>query len=276
MKNIDKNDILTGLFILLILAMSTMGLLRRCNTPQPSRLTERYHHPGGDTLAVAIEMSPLTYNFAHGDSAAGFDYEIISDFAADRGIPVTFRPVTRLDHAFQGLYDGEYDIVVAAMPATGALKKVFPLTDAVYLDKQVLVQRRDSDGTHTHISSQEQLRGDTVWVAEGSPAMTRLRNISFELGDSIHVRGGGDRSAEHLGIMVALGEIRHAVVGEAVARRLADDYPNLDVETPISFNQFQTWAVALSDSTLLRSINEWLDAFKKTERYRRLCDEYLD
>ncbi len=28
-----------------------------------------------------------------------------------------------------------------------------------------------------------------------------------------------DRSAEHLGIMVALGEIRHAVVGEAVARR---------------------------------------------------------
>ncbi len=45
---------------------------------------------GGDTLAVAIEMSPLTYNFAHGDSAAGFDYEIISDFAADRGIPVTF------------------------------------------------------------------------------------------------------------------------------------------------------------------------------------------
>ena len=140
----------------------------------------------------------------------------------------------------------------------------------------MLVQRRDSDGTHTHISSQEQLRGDTVWVAEGSPAMTRLRNISFELGDSIHVRGGGDRSAEHLGIMVALGEIRHAVVGEAVARRLADDYPNLDVETPISFNQFQTWAVALSDSTLLRSINEWLDAFKKTERYRRLCDEYLD
>ena len=162
------------------------------------------------------------------------------------------------------------------MPATGALKEVFPLTDAVYLDKQV---PRATTRLRQHLQAHKfpgTIAWRHRWVAEGSPAMTRLRNISFELGDSIHVRGGGDRSAEHLGIMVALGEIRHAVVGEAVARRLADDYPNLDVETPISFNQFQTWAVAPSDSTLLRALNEWLDAFKKTERYRRLCNEYLD
>jgi len=276
MKNIDKTDVMTGLFILLILVMSGTALVRHGDTSRGQRLTDRFRHPGGDTLSVAIEMSPLTYNFAKGDTASGFDYEIICDFAADRGLPVIFHPVTRLDHAFQGLYDGMYDLVIASMPATGALKEVFPLTDAVYLDRQVLVQRRDPDSLRGPISSQEQLRGDTVWVAEGSPAMTRLRNINFELGDSIHVRGGGDRSAEHLGIMVALGEIRHAVVGEAVARHLAADYPELDVDTPISFNQFQSWAVAPSDSALLQSLNTWLDTFKTTERYRHLCAEYLD
>lgn len=275
MKRFDRKSGLAALFIILILAMSGMALLRRCDASQASGLTDRFHHPGGDTLAVAIEMSPLTYNFANGDSAAGFDYEIISDYASDNKRPVVFRPVTNLEQAFRGLYEGEYDLLVASMPATGALREVFPLTDAVYLDKQVLVQRRSDEGVPGAISSQEQLRGDTVWVAEGSPAMTRLRNISFELGDSIHVRGGGARSAEQLGIMVALGEIRHAVVGEAVARHLAADYPQLDIETPISFNQFQTWAVAPSDSTLLRSLNSWLDSFKQTERYRRLCAEYL-
>ena len=86
--------------------------------------------------------------------------------------------------AFLGLYEHRYNLLVASIPSTSTLKKYFPLTDAVYLDKQVLVQLADSAGGRGPILSQEQLRGDTVWIAEGSPFRTRLNNMAKELGDT--------------------------------------------------------------------------------------------
>ena len=182
------------------------------------------------------------------DTAEGFDYQILRDIAAAHGLTVKFFPVAQLDEAFQGLYDHDYDMVVASMPATKALKEYFPLTDAVYLDKQVLVQRADSAGGRGKVLSQEQLLRDTVYVAEGSPFKTRLRNMSHELGETIYVETLPKYSSEHLAILTALGEVKQAVVSESVAKHIAHEYPQLDVSTPISFNQFQCWAVAPGDS----------------------------
>ena len=125
------------------------------------------------------------------------------------------------------------------------------------------------------MTSQEQLIGDTVWVAEGSPFNTRLRNMIRELGDSIVVVSEPGYSSEHLAIRTALGEVKQAVVNEAVARHIAKRYPCLDISTPISFNQFQVWAVAPGDTVLLDSLNVWVNEFKKTPQYRALADKYL-
>lgn len=47
------------------------------------------------------------------------------------------------------------------------------------------------------------------------------------------------------------------------------------METPISFRQFQCWAVAPGDNALLDSLNTWLTQFKATEAYRKLTEKYL-
>lgn len=257
---------------IIIIVLAALGATRRCGTGD-STLSEKYSRPGGDTLAVAIEMSPLTYTLRD-DTAAGFDYQIIKDITASHGVPARFYPVAQLDKAFQGLYDGEYDLVVASIPATAKLKKYFPMTDAVYLDKQVLVQCTDT--IHgPRITEQKQLMGDTVWIASGSPFRTRLRNMAAEIGDSIYIESSPKYSSEHLAILTALGEIKQAVVNEAVARHIARQYPNLDISTAISFNQFQCWAVAPGDSALLDSLNTWLGQFKETPAFRALADKYL-
>ncbi|MCM1066530.1 MAG: transporter substrate-binding domain-containing protein [Muribaculaceae bacterium] len=257
---------------IVIVVLGAGGMIRRCSDA-PVVGSPGYVKAGGDTLTVAIEMSPLSYTLRN-DTAEGFDYSILRAIGAEHHLTFDFYPTSDLDAAFLGLKNGDYDMVVASIPATNALKEYFLLTDAVYLDKQVLVQRRDSTGGAGAVSSQVQLLYDTVWVADGSPYRTRLRNMSRELGDTIYVESPAHHSSEHLAILTALGEVKQAVVNEAVARRIAAEYPNLDVSTPISFNQLQCWAVAPSDSVLLDSLNLWLGEFKHTPQYKALMEKY--
>ncbi|MDE6134644.1 MAG: transporter substrate-binding domain-containing protein [Muribaculaceae bacterium] len=261
------------IFIIIILALASIGLARRCGLERSS-LNSVYRHPGGDTLAVAIQMSPLTYTLRN-DTAEGFDYQILRDIAEAHGLAIRFYPVSQLEKAFLGLKDGDYDLVVGALPSTSTLKKYFPTTDAVYIDRQVLVQRRDSTGVRGPVTSQQQLMHDTVWLAEGSPFQSRMANLSAELGDSIFIITASGHSSEHLAIMTALGEVKQAVVNEAVASRIAADYPQLDISTPMSFSQFQCWAVTPGDSALLDSLNTWLGEFRKTEQFERLVQKYM-
>lgn len=267
-----RHNILTALIVVAVLALTAIGMLRRCEMSR-STLSNDFRRPGGDTLSVAMEMSPLTYSLSE-DSATGFDYQILQDIARKHDLKMKLHPVGDLEQAFQGLYDGKYDILVASMPKTNALKKYFPLTDAVYLDRQVLVQLADS-ASGSYIGAAHELAGDTVWIPDGSPYLLRLRNLSKELGDSVYVANKEGHSSELLTIMTALGKIPRAVVGEAVARRIATDYPALDISTPVSLSQLQCWAVAPGDSVLLDSLNLWLDEFKATPEYKALEERYL-
>lgn len=270
-KYMSKTRVAASLAFIIII-LGAIGFIRRCSRNSGDIVNE-YVKPGDDTIAVAIEMSPQTYTMRN-DTAEGFDYNMLRAIALQHHVTVEFFPVASLDEAFRGLNDGEYDMLVASLPATNTLKQHFPLTDPIYLDKQVLVQRVDSAG-EAPVRSQEQLIGDSVWVAEGSPYNTRLRNMIRELGDTIVVISEPGYSSEHLAIRTALGEIKQAVVNEAVARHIAGQYPCLDISTPISFNQFQVWAVAPGDSVLLDSLNVWVREFKETPQYRSLAEKYL-
>lgn len=258
---------------LIIIALGAIGYVRHFGSGDYA-VAAKYEKPKGDTIAVAIEMSPLTYTLRN-DTAEGFDYSILTGIAAEHGLTVRFYPFSQLEPAFRELNHGRYDILIASLAATNTLKNFFEVTDPVYLDRQVLVQRADSVGGRGPVTSQEQLMHDTVWVAEGSPFATRLRNMSRELGDTIFVMSSPQYSSEHLAILTALGEVKHAVVNEAVARDIAADYPQLDIGTPISFNHFQCWVVTPGDSVLLDSLNVWIKEFKQTPQYRRLADKYL-
>ena len=269
MKESRRTTILIGLAAAVLVAI---GIGRRC-TGGTSSLVMEYQRPRGDTLAVAIEMSPTTYTFEN-DSAEGFDYELLRVLAAEHGMELSICPVSNLESAFQGLYDGRFDLIVANIAATSRVADYFPLTDAVYLDRQVLVQRRLADGS-VPVNGQLDLRGDTVYLPAGSPARLRMENMSGEMGDTVYLKSIPGHNGEHLAILTERGVIPRAVVSRRVAESVAEDYPELDISTPVSFNQKQVWAVAPGDSALLDSLNIWLAKFKTTEAYSRLEHRYL-
>ncbi len=265
---------LSLLISLLIIVLAIMWALGRCSRSKGNSIADIPARPGGDTLVVSIEFAPTSYAFS-GDSIVGFDYEVLRSIASEHNLELVFQPFAPIDYALNGLRNGDFDIVVASEPASQDLKEEFLLTDDIFVDRQVLVSLRDTSDTNSDVPPQLRLLGDTVWISDSPAFRSRLRNLASELGDTIYIKSSPGYNAEHLVTLTALGEIRQAVVNESVARRLAVEYPQLDISTPISLSQFQPWIIAPKHKVLRDSLNVWLNQYKSTEAYKRLVEKYL-
>lgn len=261
------------LVALLIAVLVLMSCLVKCEHQEilPGHLQPIKKKSGGDTIDVAIEISPLSFRMS-GDSIIGLDYDILTSYSRISGRPIKFHAFARLEDALNGLNTGLYDIIVSSLPSTETLKQNFRLTHEIYLDREVLVQQKNSG---RFIANHEDLGEDTIWIAGGSPFAERIANLSEEIGDTIYIKEMEGRTAEHLIMLVARGEIPRAVVNEGLAKKMRDMYyPNLDLSTPISFTQFQSWIVTDNEKKLLDDINTWLTKFRKTQKYLNLLEQY--
>ena len=217
---------------------------------------QEYVKAEGDTIDVGIELNPTIYS-VRGDSVFGKDYKIITEMSRKHGLPIKLHPFVPLSHAMDYLDKGLYDVVIASMPLTSELNERFLMTEPVYLDREVLIQRRDSTG-EAPLTSAIQLARDTVWIPNDSPIRSRVENLAAEIGDTIYIESHPDYTAEHLFILVAKGKLKQAVINERIAKDMREQYPEVDYATPVSFTQFQSWAVSNSKAALRDSINAWL------------------
>jgi len=237
--------------LLLAVALGLMLSARQCSTKRIGQRPDTV--AGGDTLNVAIEISPTGLSLA-GDTLSGEYYTLLRDVCRRHGRPLRFHPYTRLEDALAWLREGRCRLIVGDLPVTAEMRGELIFVNPVGVDKQVLVQLADSSA----IKNQFDLAGQTVHVAKESPYIQRLRNLSHEIGDTIFVIEDSEYSSEQLVILTAIGEIPRAVVNRATAESLRSRYPNLDLSVDISFNQFQSWALAPSDTLLRDTLNHWL------------------
>ncbi len=235
--------------ILLVIVVASMVALSLCDRPKENAETR---HSGGDTLDIAIEYSPVTY-YTYNDTLGGYNYDLLRLISDKVKRPMKFHPVVTLEKALTGLEEGKFDIVVAQFPMTAVDTSRFAFTEPIYIDQQVLVQRRGSQSIH----SQLDLAGDTVWVVKGSPMIQRIASLSREIGDTIYVHVDELYGPEQLMMMVSTGEIRYAVVNRSIARAMSTRLNNLDRSVAISLSQFQSWMVAKDRKILCDSLNRW-------------------
>lgn len=244
-----------GLYVtLLIITVAAMCSLKYCSH-RDGMVDDR--RAQGDTIEVAIEISPVSLSTS-GDTLGGFYYDLMRRIAAAEGLNVKFTPFSQIESAMNGVEEGRYDMIIADLPATTSMKERFLLTDPITLDREVLVQLRDSVTGRPAAMTQNDLRGDTVWIPAGSPFRDRLINLSHEIGDTIYIEEDPDYASEQLLMLVAIGDIPAAVVNERIARSMAARYPRLDLSVDISFTQFQSWVVAKRHEALRDSLNVWL------------------
>lgn len=244
------------LTILLIGVITLMFMLKQCSSRTAS--AAQAPHAEGDTIEVAIEIGPSTLT-TQGDSITGHYYQIMESLARDHGLNVKYTPFSTAERAYQGLASGRFDIVISDNPVTADMRGHFIYTDPVAVDRQVLIQLCDSTGMPP-ITSQDQLGGDTVWIAAGSQYRQRIINLSHEIGDTIHIVEHPDYGTEQLVMLTALGEIPRTVINASAAKKLLHHYPWLNSDIAISFNQFQAWAINPNRTDLRDSLNLWLKA----------------
>lgn len=227
-------------------------------------------------LRVATEYNSISF-FVDGDTVSGFHYELIEAFARDKGLKVEINPLMSFEERLKGLSEGQYDIIAYGILATSELKDSLLLTSPIVLNKQVLVQRKESgENDSLYIRSQLDLAKRTLHVVKGSPSILRIQNLGNEIGDTIYIREIEKYGDEQLIAMVAHGDIDYAVCDESIAEAAADSLPQIDINTAISFTQFYSWAVSKESPALLDSLNTWLDKFNKEEEYRKIYQKYYD
>lgn len=256
---------------LLIVAIAAMVALYRCSSHGMKQ--NLFAGSKGDTIDVAIEYSPMSL-YMYDDTLGGFNYDLLNLMAKEENIDIKMHPIVNLKKTLEDLDKGLYDIVAAQIPATVEFKRRYLFSDSIYLDRQVLVQLKDSLG-NCKVKSQLDLTGKTLHVADGSPAISRINNLSRELGDTISIVREKRYGQEQLFLMVASGEIDYAVINYKVAHSLSNKYPAVDISTAVSFNQLQSWALRKDAVELKDSLDIWLKKVRVTDAYKNIYSRYF-
>lgn len=214
-----------------------------------------------DTIHAAIVYGPDSYRVLSSedgqDSIVGINYHLLKGLEKELGVKVVMHPVIDRDQAISKVAAGEYDIF-ASLPADSYLKHDFLTTRDVYLDRMVLLQLRSENGALPARSALD-LESDTIHVEKESAAKRRLENLQKEIGGPITIIEEQELSEEYLAIKVATSAWKYSVVNEKTAKKLKEQYPDLDYSTPVSFTQFQVWIMPQGRDSLLHLVNNYLN-----------------
>ena len=227
-------------------------------------------------LRAVTEYNAISY-FAEGDSVSGFHYELLQAFARSKGLTPEITPEMSFPERLKGIQEGKYDILANSTMMTVESKDSLDLTKPITVSKQILVQRKaKTPDDSLYIRNQLNLAHKTLHVVKASPAILRIRNLSNEIGDTIYINEVEKYGQEQLLAMVAYGDIDYAVCDESIARALQASFPQLDIETDISFQQFYSWGVSKHSPALLDTLNAWLDEFIGSPEFKRLQKKYYN
>lgn len=261
--------------ILLAMIIVAMVMIRNYNREPEVGVRDLSKIKEEGVLRMAADYNSVELH-AQADSMAGFQYELARAFSDYIGVEIEIYPVSSIEESLDGLMNNKYDIVARLIPVTTQLKEQFNASKPFLTSKHVLVQRiPKTDKDSAIIRNQLLLAKKELHIAKNSSVKTRLSNLMKEIGDTIYVIEDPLYQDEQLMQMVATGMINYAVVDEHIARRILSGYPDLDIDTDISFAQLNSWITRKDSPVLMDSINSFVDQFKKSNKFKELKDRYL-
>lgn len=233
---------------------------------------------------VAVTDYNSTNYFIYRGQPMGFQYDLLKELEKHLDLKLNIIVDNDLSNNFKCLNDGSCDLIAINLTVTKERKEIVDFTEAHSQTRQVLVQRKPENWIKLSkrerdlsvIRNQLDLAKEdiVIYVQSNSSFATRLKNLSDEIGDTIRMIEV-DEEAEQLIAKVASGEIDYTVCDENVARVNQTYYPNIDIQTSISFPQYMGWAVRKGSDEMLSEINTWMKDFKKTKKYRILYNKYF-
>ncbi len=233
-------------------------------------------------IVAVTDYNSINY-FIYRGTPMGYQYELLKRMAEDLELDLEIKVSNNIEESFRYLYEGETDLVALNLTVTKERKNEVNFTKPHNQTRQMLVQRKPAgwelmskqEKEEHMIRNQLDLAGKTVYVRKNSAFIPRLENLMEEIGDTIYIIEK-PMGVEKLISKVSEGEIDYTVADENMANVNETYYSNIDVSTPLSFPQNQSWAVRKGNDSLLKEVNRWLGEFKETLDYRHLYAKYFN
>ncbi|MDD3567870.1 MAG: transporter substrate-binding domain-containing protein [Bacteroidales bacterium] len=269
-----------GKYLMRIISLIAVLLFSECRFYSPnsgfkgSEGVRDLHQIIEDGVLVAVTDINTTNYFIYQGTPMGYQFDLLQEFALHIGVNLEIIAENDLEKAFEMLEDGRVDVFANNLTITNERAAKYKFTVPHSTTKQVLVQRKDTGGER--VENPLQLARKIVYVQKSSASAHRLKNLSDEIGADIHIVEMPNYEADELIELVANGEIDFTVCDEDVARVNSFFYDNIDVDTPVSFDQNLAWSVSKKSESLLAALNEWLEAFTQTAEYRIIKGKYYN
>ncbi|MFP4604556.1 MAG: transporter substrate-binding domain-containing protein [Bacteroidales bacterium] len=236
-----------------------------------------------DGKIVAVTDYNSTNYFIYKGEPMGYQYELLQRFADHMNVKLEIVVNKDLQESFELLQNGEVDLLAFNLTVTEKRKEKMDFTIPYTQTRQVLVQRKPENWRSMSkqeieknvIRNQLELNGKVVYVRANSSYEQRLRNLNEEIGGGIKIIEKEDYSEEQLISLVERGEIDYTVCDENIAKVNSTYYPDIDIETAISFSQNVAWGVPQGTDSLLAAANSWLINFKNTLDYALIYNKYF-
>lgn len=270
------------LLFLVILLSCGKGRNKQKKT-HPKKKSELAQIMKSGKLRAVVDYNSTNY-FIYRGRPMGFTYELLKYLAKDMGVKLEISVSNNLKETFDGLIDGQYNLVAKNLTVTKKREETIEFTVPLEQTRQVLVQRKPKNWQKMSqwviddslIENQLDLAGKKIDVQKNTSYYRRLINLSDEIGAKINIVQDTIYGVEQLVAMVAKGEIDYTVCDENVAKVNQTYYPNLDISTPISFPQNIAWAVRNDSGEWLKYLNTWITNFKKTAEFAILYRKYFE
>ena len=250
------------------------------------------------TLNVIFTFNSTGY-FIYRGQTMGYEYDLLNLFAHDSHLRLNPIVVRDSKVLFEQLNSGEGDVVAAALAATTNQTEV-AMTDTLYSTAPVVVQRKErapeagaSPAVATAVARQERestpqtiqvrarlvtapkdLAGTRVHMPRNSPYLRQLLELNNAVNNDIDVVEV-DESSDKLIQRLAEGQIAFTVATDNLAALKAGEFTNIVFRPAIGPPQPIVWAVRRNAPALLKGLNGWLSAKRKSGLLAGLYRRYF-
>lgn len=202
-------------------------------------------------LIVLTRNAPTTYYFGR-DGEAGFEYDLVSGFAAHLGVTPRFILLDSIEDVINALAEGKGDLAAAGLTHTDRREQRFAFGPSYFLVQQQLVCRRDGPMPR----NLEELGQVKIMVTASSSYVERLEELRAEVPE-LNWDARADLTTEQILEKVWRREVDCAVADSNILAINRRYYPELEVVMPLTDEELLAWMLPRESRGLKRELERW-------------------
>lgn len=258
--------------ITLMIAMM-LGIIcaKKVIAPADSNYTDFNEIKKRGVLVATLQNDPISYQINENDTT-GFQYELIKRFAQHHNLKLEIKTKNNIDEEIHLLQMGGCNIIADHIPHNADIQDLINMSTPLYSTYAVLVQNKSSIN---YIRNMQELARKRIVLTKSSPYRKRIANMEKEIRDSIFVIEERNMNAADIIRDIDKNQEKMTVCDRHLAESMQTECKNIEY-AQVGFEQYVSFGIDKNTPALLDSINSWIEDFKQTKDFERLCSEYFN